>query len=59
MHAGARFQHEDTNGDGAISKDEALAAADKRFARLDTNGDGVLTQDEMKAHHLRRSKPGR
>jgi Ca2+-binding EF-hand superfamily protein len=51
------FQHADTNGDGAISKDEALAQADKRFARMDTNGDGVVTQDEMKAHH-RHGKPG-
>jgi Ca2+-binding EF-hand superfamily protein len=50
-HGGKGFMHADTNGDGTISRDEALAASDKRFARLDTNGDGVITQEEMKAHH--------
>ena len=50
-HGGKGFGHADTNGDGAISRDEALAGSDKRFARLDTNGDGVVTQEEMKAHH--------
>lgn len=50
-HGEKRFLRADTNGDGLISRDEALARSDKRFARLDTNGDGVLTQEEMSAHH--------
>ncbi len=63
-HAERRFQHADANGDGAISKDEALAGADKRFARLDTNGDGVISEEEMKAGHRHHKhgdagKPGR
>jgi Ca2+-binding EF-hand superfamily protein len=32
----------DTNKDGAVTLDEALAAADKRFAGLDRNKDGVI-----------------
>jgi Ca2+-binding EF-hand superfamily protein len=50
-HGGKGFMRADTDGDGVITRDEALAASDKRFARLDTNGDGVLTQEEMNAHH--------
>jgi len=41
----------DTNHDGKISRDEALAAAAKRtnawFDKLDANKDGFVTQDEM------------
>ena len=50
-HGEKGFLRADTNGDGVISRDEALARSDKRFARLDGNGDGVLTQEEMQAHH--------
>ena len=41
----------DTNKDGAISLDEALAAAKARFARTDTNNDGKITQQEAMAWH--------
>jgi hypothetical protein len=37
----------DANGDGALSRDEAMAQADARFDRLDANKDGKLTPDEM------------
>jgi len=58
-HGNKGFGHADTNGDGAISRDEALARSDKRFARIDANGDGVITQDEMKAaHHGKHGKDG-
>jgi Ca2+-binding EF-hand superfamily protein len=59
-HGQKGFQRADTNGDGAISRDEALARSEKRFARLDTNGDGVITQEEMKAahHHGKHGKDG-
>lgn len=33
--------------DGAITKDQYLAAAQARFAKLDKNGDGYITADEM------------
>ena len=39
----------DTDGDGKISKAEALAAAAARFDRADANRDGFLTVEEMKA----------
>jgi len=37
----------DTAGNGFVTKDEYLAAAQNRFARMDSNGDGKLTPDEL------------
>jgi len=37
----------DTAGNGYVTKDEVLAAAQNRFARMDANGDGKLTPDEL------------
>ena len=52
-HHGGGFQRllkaADTNGDGVLSRDEALAFAAKRFDALDTNHDGQLTADEVRA----------
>jgi Ca2+-binding EF-hand superfamily protein len=40
----------DTNGDGAVAREELSAtAADDRFARLDENADGRVTEDEFRA----------
>ena len=39
----------DTNNDGAVSKDEFLAAHVKHFDMMDANHDGQLTQAERKA----------
>ena len=39
----------DTNKDGAVSKDEFLAAHVKHFDMMDANHDGQLTQAERKA----------
>lgn len=50
-HAGAFMKRMDTDGDGRISKAEALAAAAARFDAADANKDGFLTPDEMKAAH--------
>ncbi len=47
----------DADGDGAVSKDEFMAYAEKKFAKKDKNGDGVLTQDEMK--HMKKHKEGK
>lgn len=41
----------DTAGNGYVTKDEFLAAAQDRFARMDSNGDGKLTSDELAAPH--------
>ena len=40
--------HADTNKDGVVTLDEAVAAAKARFAAADTNKDGKLSADEMK-----------
>ena len=43
----------DTNHDGAVSREEASAAAqarvDKMFANVDANHDGLITQEELRA----------
>ena len=38
----------DANGDGVMTRDEAMAQADARFDRMDANKDGKLTPDEMR-----------
>lgn len=38
----------DTNGDGAVSLDEAQAAQERVFRAADANGDGRLTYEEMR-----------
>ncbi|CAK7261099.1 MULTISPECIES: EF-hand domain-containing protein [unclassified Shinella] len=40
------LQRLDANNDGAVSRDEIVAARAKLFARLDVNSDGVIDQDE-------------
>jgi len=39
----------DTNGDGALGKDEVLAERSKQFKTFDKNGDGQLDLEEYKA----------
>jgi len=43
-------KHLDSAGNGYVTQDEFVAAAQKRFARLDKNGDGKLTPDEFAVH---------
>jgi hypothetical protein len=40
----------DANGDGKISKDEALAGEDKKFAEIDANKDGSITPGELREY---------
>ena len=49
-----RLAQLDTNGNGAISRDEANAARTAHFAEIDTDGDGVATFAEYEAHQERR-----
>ncbi len=44
---GRGMMRADTDGDGRISRTEALAQADERFTRMDANNDGKLCGDEM------------
>ncbi len=43
----------DTNGDGAVTKDEVTAHAQEIAKKLDANGDGKITKDELAhGHHF-------
>ncbi|NCT40556.1 MAG: hypothetical protein GW778_02705 [Alphaproteobacteria bacterium] len=48
------FEKHDTNGDGAISKDEFISHATDRFSEMDTDGDNKITKEEAKAAHEKR-----
>jgi Ca2+-binding EF-hand superfamily protein len=39
----------DRDGDGILTRSEAVGNAERMFAKMDTNGDGRITPDEMKA----------
>ena len=44
---GGMMVHADSNGDGVVTREEALAQAAQRFERMDLNHDGKLTADEL------------
>ena len=46
---GGHLKRMDTDGDGKLSRNEALAAAAARFDAADANKDGFVTPEEMKA----------
>ena len=46
---GDRLARLDTNHDGTITRDEAIAAATARFDKLDANHDGKIDQTEIAA----------
>lgn len=52
-HGGGK-RHMDTNQDGKITLDEALAGAKARFAKVDANKDGAITKDEAKGPFARK-----
>lgn len=49
----------DKNGDGVVSQDEFVAAAQKRFERMDKNGDGFIDADEIPVHRWAHGKSNR
>ncbi len=44
---GMRREMTDTNGDGAVSREEFLAAVPGWFEKMDRNSDGVVTTDDF------------
>ncbi len=48
---GKHFDKRDADGDGSISKDEWMAAAEAHFARMDADGDGSISREEWKSAH--------
>ena len=46
---GMMLRMADANNDGAVTRDEALAAALKRFDKMDANKDGQVTKAERQA----------
>lgn len=48
MHMGGMMRM-DANGDGVITRDEAIAQADAQFDRMDANHDGTVTPEERSA----------
>ena len=46
---GMMLRMADTNNDGAVTRDEAMAAALTHFDRMDTNKDGQVTRAERQA----------
>jgi len=51
QQSGTQFQQLDTDGNGTINSDEAVAAGltSDDFSRYDQDGDGELTQEEVRA----------
>lgn len=45
----AMLMRADANGDGVITRDEAVAQSDMRFDRMDGDHDGTVSQGEMRA----------
>lgn len=46
------FKQADTNGDGALSKEEMSAARMKRFENADTDKDGFISASELTEYHI-------
>ncbi len=51
---GDRITKTDTDGNGLVSKTEAMTAADMRFAKMDANGDGQINAIDREAKLKRR-----
>jgi len=47
---GKKMEMMDTDGDGAVSKEEFMSHKEQRFMEKDENGDGILSEDEMTKH---------
>ena len=59
------MRHLDTDGDGAVTREEFEAAGERNFARMDADGDGRISADDMNSageemmmQHRHRRAPG-
>ena len=50
------FESLDTDGNGEISRDEAMAKANAQFGEVDANGDGMLDAAELTAQAMKRTE---
>ena len=50
---GGPLMSADADGDGVVTREEAIAAADRRFAEMDTDHDGKIEARERRAHRDR------
>jgi Ca2+-binding EF-hand superfamily protein len=50
------FERADANRDGAVTKDELIAARGTQFAKFDRNSDGVIDSDDVPKHMAERRK---
>lgn len=39
----------DRDGDGVLTREEAVGNAERMFAKMDRNDDGLITSDEIEA----------
>ncbi len=53
---GKKMEMMDTDGDGAVSKEEFMSHKEQRFMKKDENGDGVLSEEEMTKHCKNKKK---
>jgi Ca2+-binding EF-hand superfamily protein len=44
---GAMFDHADTDGDGAVSRDEFVSTRTEQFGKRDRNGDGFVDTKDL------------
>ncbi|WP_299822504.1 EF-hand domain-containing protein [uncultured Jannaschia sp.] len=49
MMPGMMMSMMDTDGDGALSREEAQAVHERMFDMVDADGDGTVTMEEMRA----------
>ena len=47
MHGKKSFTEADTNKDGILNKEEAMAACSRNFDKMDTNKDGSVSKEEL------------
>ncbi len=50
------FEQRDLDGDGYISKSEALTKAKERFNEMDLDGDGKISKGEAQEHRQKMKK---